>query len=304
MVRLARIVPFVAGLGLTLTATACSNGSRDQSTLEGAGGSRTVSQSVFSRSAEHGAFQPLLDSASSVEQRLGPRYLQAITGCMAKRGYSYQATSVAPARIPANPYALVTSEEQAAGGYFRADPRTTSDPNSAYLATLSVSQEHAWDTALLGTGQPRTKVQLPSGAVYDYAPSSCAATAKAEVFGPTFSAAEMSVRDLASSVASLTLDDPRVVSATMAWQSCVARQGGGAVSGLGDVRTHALFSPAGDPEAARLFGIDLTCEREAELPAVLADVQHEQEVAAARAFPGPLVALGNQQVFDGGGAAG
>jgi hypothetical protein len=296
-----RFVAVVISLPVLLAVAGC--GSKSPSTGESGGPSIAhVDESWFS-SGGQGAFQPLPDMGTNAEQRLEGRSEQVVTACMAKRGFAYQAEISSGAVPPENPYSTITPAEEKAGSYYRAPESGPSDPNAFYVNSLSPAERQAWSGALLGTGQSRTKVQLPSGAAYTYVADSCVARAAADVLGAGFQGAYLAVQDLAGIVATRTLADPQVRAAIAVWVSCVAQEGLGPVARLDDLRAMALKSTVVDV-SAHAFAVDLACEQSSDVRNVLFTTQRIVERAVAREMPEALIRLGSQPAIDGDAAQG
>jgi len=289
-------LPVMAACGMAPTATA--TGPRAGTAVDDVAAG-AVDDAWFSAGAEESAFQPLLDLASAVEQRLDPRRQEATARCMRDRGFDYRTGSTIVSKAPRNAYAVLSAAEEQAGEYRRPSEEAPADPNAAYVSALPASKRRAWGVALLGTGQQRTTVQLPSGATYSFVAGSCASLAAEAAFGVGFQAAVLAVQNLAGIVVSTVRHAPVVVAAVAAWSGCVMDAGLGLVSDLSALRALAL-DPATDSATSRsAFDVDRTCVDQSNLRSILDQAQRTAERATAMQQPLPLIRLASQIAIDG-----
>ena len=262
----------------------------------------SVTARWISTGPESGPFQPLLDSAFRVEQRLASAEQQAIAVCMADRGQRYVPSPVISSNATGNQYGIIDAAEERAGTYARVATVQGADPNLAYLATQTSVSKRAWSKALVGDGEPRTVVAMASGRRFSYVPDSCSSQSAAAVYGPDFQPSLLEVQDESVTVVYRTQTDPRVVRAVDAWRACVATAGLGTVTDLGDLRRRVLDGTVPTSGEAAVFAADLRCESTAGISAVLATVQAENEALRVHDAPAAFVRLSDALTRDGGAA--
>jgi len=260
----------------------------------------SVTARWMSTGPDSGPFQPLLDSAFRVEQRLASAEQQAVAVCMAGRGQRYVPAAVMSLNATGNQYGIIGAAEQRAGTYVRVGTAQPTDPNQAYLATQTSVTQRAWSKALVGDGEPRKVVEMASGRKFSYVPDSCSSQAAASVYGPDFQTSLLEVQDESVTVIYRTQTDPRVVRAIDAWRACVTTAGLGTVTDLGDLRRRVLDGTVPPSGEQAVFAIDLRCESSAEIRTALATVQAENEALRVHDAPTSFVRLSDSLTRDEG----
>jgi hypothetical protein len=260
----------------------------------------SVTARWMSTGPDSGPFQPLLDSAFRVEQRLASAEQRAVAVCMAGRGQRYEPSAVMSANATGNQYGIIGAAEQRAGTYVRVATAQAADPNQAYLAAQTSVTRRAWSRALVGDGEPRRVVEMASGRAFSYVPDSCSSQAAASVYGPDFQTSLLEVQDESVTVVYRTQTDPRVVRAIDAWRACVTAAGLGTVTDLGDLRRRVLDGVVPPSGEQAVFVTDLRCEGSAGIHTVFASVQAENEALRVRDAPASFVRLSDSLTRDEG----